>query len=700
MEPDRTPTPRHRRAGSAVWAMLHARSVAIVGASPSSDSFGGRMVAELGRSGARPAVHLVNPRHREIGGRPCVPSLEDVPEAVDLVLLGVPDAALPAAVDAAVRRGDRGVVVFGGAHASGVRERITASARAGELAMCGAGCMGFVNVPHGLRALGYLEPDPVPSGPIALISHSGSAFSALLRTRRGLGFSLAVSSGQELVTTTADYLRAALAMPETRVVALLLETLRDPVEFRAALAAARERDVPVVALTVGGSAGGRAMVAAHSGALAGDDATWEALFDAYGVLRVGDLDELADTVELFAAGRRAAAGQIATVHDSGAERALAVDVAARVGVPFAPLDPVTRGRLEPLLDPGLRAENPLDVWGTGADTRGLFRACLSALHDDPGVAAVALAVDLVPEFDGDDSYPEAALDVQGASTKPFAVLTSLASAIDARAAAGLRAAGIPVLEGVRTGLLALRHLLEYRDYRARPELEPTPIDETRRAHWLARARAARPTALSAGDGFALLADYGIAVPAVRAAGSLEETLLAAGRLGAPIVLKTTGVAHKTDVDGVRLGLRTPADVTAAYLDLAARLGPGVLVSETARPGVEIALGLVRDPLAGPLVVVGAGGVLVEVLRDRAVALPPLDAARARALLERLTIRKLLDGARGRPPADLDALVAAIVSLGVLAVELGDEIAALDVNPVIAGPDGAVAVDVHIELEEH
>ena len=209
--------------------------------------------------------------------------------------------------------------------------------------------MGFVNLEYGLRAIGYLEPDPLPRGPVAFISHSGSAFSALLRSQRRLGFTLAVSSGQELVTSAASYLDYALDLPGTGIVALLLETLREPEAFRAALARAAEREIPVVALTVGGSPTGRAMVAAHSGALAGDDGAWEALFDAYGVLRVRDLDEMTDTLELFAAGRRApptsGGGGIATVHDSGAERALVVDLADSLGVPFAPISGATHERL-------------------------------------------------------------------------------------------------------------------------------------------------------------------------------------------------------------------------------------------------------------------------------------------------------------------------------------------------------------------
>ncbi len=478
--------------GPAVRAMLEARRIALVGASARPGSFGERMVAEVARSPSRPVLHLVNPRYRQIGGHGCVPSLADLPDSVDLVLLGVPDAALEDQLTLAARRGDKSAVIYGNAwEAPGVagaagaaggpvplRDRLAATARGAGMALCGAGCMGFVNVAHGLRAIGYVEPDPLPAGPVALVTHSGSVFSALLRTRRAIGYTLAVSSGQELVTPAAAYLEYALTLPGTKVIALVLEAMREPARLRAALAAAAARDIPVVLLTVGGSAAGRTMVAAHSGALAAGDGGWAALAGAYGVHRVGDLAELADTLELFGAGRRArwpsggaAHGRragIATVHDSGLERAHTADLADAAGVPFAEIGPATTERLAGLLDPGLLPTNPLDVWGTGSDTEGLFTGSLTTLAGDPAVAALALAVDLVPELDGDQSYPVAARAAAAATDLPVVVLASLPGAIDQAAAAALRNEGIPVLEGMRTGLLALRHLLDHAAARATP----------------------------------------------------------------------------------------------------------------------------------------------------------------------------------------------------------------------------------------
>jgi acetate---CoA ligase (ADP-forming) len=672
--------------------MLEARSVALVGASARPGSLGARMIAEVARSPSRPRTYLVNPRYADIDGVSCLPDLAAVPEPVDLALLAVPDTALEQEVSAAARDQARSAVIFGNAFGppgrTGLRSRLAAIAREAGMALCGAGCMGFVNVARGLRAIGYVEPDPLPAGPVALVTHSGSVFSALLRTRRGFGFSLAVSSGQELVTTAADYARYALELAETRVLALVLEALRDAPGLRAVLADALAADVPVVLLSVGASEAGQALVSAHSGALAAADGAWEALAGAYGLHRVRDLAELADTLELFAAGRRAAPGTgpemgIATVHDSGLERAHAADLAAELDVPFAPLAPPTRTRLAAVLDPGLDPANPLDVWGTGRDTEPLFTECLSALAADPAVAAVALAVDLVPEFDGDESYPAAVLTAAAGTAKPVAVLAGLASAVDQAAAARLRAAGVPVLEGTRTGLLALRHLL---DHTGRPQ--PLPA-------W-PPSRPPRKDPLPAGgpELFALLRDYGIPVARTRAAATRTQVLAAADEIGYPVVVKTgePGIAHKSDVGGVRLGLAGPAEAGAAYDDLAARLGPRVAVCETAPPGTELALGVVRDPALGPLLVIGAGGVLVEILAERAVLLAPVTRSAALAALRRLRIAPVLAGSRGQPAADLGAIADAIAGLSRLACDLGDALEALDINPLICAPSGAIAVD--------
>jgi acetate---CoA ligase (ADP-forming) len=679
--------------------MLEARSVAVVGASVREGSVGNQSVVELIEGGFDGRIVPVNPKYNEILELPCVASMAEIDEPVDLVILAVSNALLEEQLRLAAEAGAASAVIFASGYEEprdGVlplTERLAAIARSHGMAVCGGNCMGFANLERRVRALGFYEPKDAPVGGVTFLSHSGSAFSAMIHNDRALGLNLAVSAGQEFVTTVADYLRYSLGLESTKALGLFIETIRDPDGFRSALELANERHIPVVALKVGREERTRELVAAHSGALAGEDGAYEALFDAYGVSRVESLDEMADTLALFAAGRRAGPGALASVHDSGGERALLVDAAASVGVPLAEISDETSKRMEALLDPGLPPVNPLDFWGTGRDSHEIITGCVRALLEDPAVSALAFSVDLTSEEHPEMGYIAMARKTFPETAKPFAMLSNFSSGIDRGDARLLDGDGIPVLEGTLTGLAAFKHLFAYRDFRARePITSLSPVSDEVRERWTHRLSNGEP--FGELEGLALLADYGVpAVESVRA-DTLEGAIAAAERIGFPVAMKTAapGEQHKSDVGGVSLGVDDSPSLGDAYEDLVRRLGPEVTVAPMAPPGVEIALGIVRDPQFGPLVLVGAGGVLVEVLKDRRLAMPPLDEIRARSMVDRLDVRPLLEGVRGQPTADVDALIGAIVSLSWLAHDLGDHLEALDVNPMICGPSGCVAVD--------
>jgi acyl-CoA synthetase (NDP forming) len=682
--------------------MLAARTVAVVGASVKPGSLGEQMMLELERGGYEGAVYPVNPGYDEIGGHRCYPSIGEVPEAVELAILGVANHRVEQALRDAAQAGAKSATTFSSLYeedpepgAAPLPSRLATIAEDAGMAFCGGNGMGFLNLEAKLRATGFPTPDEMRSGPVAFVSHSGSAFAAVAFNDRGIGFNLLVSSGQEIVTGVADYIAYALELESTRVIGLFLETIRRPDDFAAVLERAMERAIPVVALKVGRAAGSAAMVAAHSGALAGEDGAYEALFDAYGVHRVRSLDEMADTLELFSAPRRVRSGTgIASLHDSGGERVLLVDLAEDEGVPFAAISGRTRAAIQDALDPGLIAENPLDAWGTGIDHERIFIDCFRALHDDPEVAAIVFSVDLTRQGEPyDEGYLQVARAVWDQTDKPFCVQSNLASAVDLTEAHYLRDAGIPVLEGSESALRALRHLLDERAVRERTDVAPPPAPEAAvRRRW--RERVSSGEALDELDGLAMLADYGVPTIAAERVDTRAGAVEAAGRIGYPVALKTAvpGIAHKSDVGGVLLRLPDADAVGTAYDDLASRLGPQVTVAAMAPSGAELALGVVVDPQFGPLVLVAAGGVLVELLKDRRLGLPPLDEAAARRMLDGLRSRALLDGFRGEPAADVDAVARAIAALSVLASDLGDALAALDVNPLIAGPEGCVAVD--------
>jgi acetate---CoA ligase (ADP-forming) len=690
----------------AMRRMLEPRSIAVVGASIKTGSLGASMMAELQRGGFEGAIYPVNPGYDEVAGLACYPSIGEVPEPVDLAILGVANQRVEQALTDAAAAGAGSAVTFSSLYEEpshggpDLRARLRAIAVEHGMAMCGGNGMGFMNQASRVRATGFLTPEVIRRGPVTFLSHSGSAFSALAFSDRGLGFNLLVSSGQEVVSTMADYMAYALEQDETRVLALLLETVRDPEGFRAMLARAAERDVAVLALKVGRTAASRAMVTAHSGALAGEHGAFEALFDAFGVHEMRSLDELADTIELFSSPRRVRRGDgIASVHDSGGERAMFVDLAGDLGVPFASVRDATIARIADTLDPGMESANPLDAWGTGIDGDRIFREAFAAFADDPAVSASVFCVDMTLQGEPyDEGYLLLAREAYDATSEPFCVLSNLASAVTQHEIRMLRDAGIPVLEGTENGLRALGHLLHDAAFRARPAVEPgAPVDRAVRDRW--RERLASGVPLSELEGLTLLDAYGLEVAVSRTASSARSAVEAAAAIGFPVVLKTAaaGITHKSDVDGVRVGLADEDAVRNAYEDLAGRLGASVTVAAMVPAGIEMALGVIADPTFGPLVLVGAGGVLVEVLHDRALALPPVDATGAHRIIDRLAVRPILHGVRGAEPGDVDALAEAIARLSVLAADLGDLIAAVDVNPVIVGPKGCVAVDALVEL---
>jgi acetate---CoA ligase (ADP-forming) len=678
--------------------MLEARSIAVVGASARPASFGRQMMTELDRGGYDGDVYPVNPRYDEVLGRPCYPAISSIGRDVDLALLGVSNALIEGQLRAAAESGVRSAVIYASCYDPSIdatpslAERLIEIAESADMTVCGGNCMGFLNIERGLRACGFPMPDGLQAGPITMITHSGSVFSAMAHNDRDLRFNLLVSPGQEFTTTVADYLKYSLSLESTRAIGLFLETVRDPDGFKRGLAMAVERRIPVVALKVGRTNRSKQLVAAHSGALAGEDAAYEALFNAFGVMRVRTLDELMDTLELFASPRRAENGGLAAIHDSGGERAMLIDLAADVGVEFAAISESTKARLQARLEPGLPAVNPLDAWGTGNNAEDIYLDCMKALVDDPGIAALAFCVDLTTEEEGTASYVGVAHEIFGYTDKPVAVMSNLSSAVNPRDASSIRRAGIPVLEGTVSGLNAFKHLLDYGAFRMRPPMQAWAGDDAIRARWAPLLEAGE--VLPEMDALALLRDYGIpAVEAVQVE-DVDDAIAAADSIGWPVVAKTAeaGIPHKTDAGGVIIGIQTPEELHRSYASLHDRVGRRVLIERFVPAGVELSLGIVYNMQFGPLVMVGAGGVMIEVLADRRFALPPLDEARARELIGSLAVARLLRGWRSHPPADTDAVVHALVATSRLAIDLEGLVEAIDVNPLIAGPDGCVAVD--------
>lgn len=688
-----------RESRTALDALLRPRSIAIVGASTREGSFGLRLLNSITSGPYRGAVYPINPRYEEIGGRRCYSSLKALPEPADCVAFAVSDDLVEAALAEAANGGVRGAVIFGRAYEAPGREgpsrveRLAAIARSAGMAVCGNNCMGFFNSVDGIKMSGNPPPLPETKGTIGLVSHSGSTWSGLIGNQRGLIFNYAVSAGQEIATTMADYIEFLLAQPETRVIGCLMETVRAPERFLAAIEKADRRGIPLVVLKLGRSERGRRFALAHSGALAGSDAAYGAIFERHNVIRVNTPDELTDTMELLNSPRRPATGGIGIVTDSGGERELIVDLATDIGAPLAEIGPATRERLVSILDPGMEPQNPVDSYGDG---RMLMEECLGALADDPNVAVVALATNLVhgrPYARASSTAIERAF---AATAKPALVFGNLHSSVSREEAARLRALDVPVLMGTVTALTAIRNLIDWQRRReAAPARVPDPPAHgvLEKAHALAKATGAGK-AMALPEALRLLELFGIPVAQSEFVTTVDAAVDVAGQLGFPVVLKTATpeILHKTEAGGVAVDLSSRAAVADAYRRIATACGPRIQVQAQAAPGAEVLLGMINDPQFGPMMTVGLGGIFTEILADIVTFQPPVGVEMARGYLERLRGYKLLRGYRGRPRSDLDALAAVIERFSLLCSTVGRLFSAIDLNPVIAGPSGALAVD--------
>jgi acyl-CoA synthetase (NDP forming) len=678
--------------------LLRPRSVAVVGASARTDSLGEWALKNLGLGGYPGRIYPVNPNYDELQGHRCYASLADLPETPDLVIFAVGDQRIECSLDEAIAAGVPAAVLQSTLYLDDdsdppLRERVRAKIQASGMLVCGANGMGFYNVRDNVWTCGFDSTSHEASGNVALISHSGSGMSGIIDCDERVRINVAVSTGNELSVTMDEYLDFVLDLPETRVVGLFIETARNPGGFAAALAKAAERRIPIVALKVGRTEKSAALAVSHSGAMAGDDATYEALFDRYGVQRARDQDEFTTMLIMFAEMYPIAAGGLVTLHDSGGERQLLVDLADDADVPLTELTEKTIASLEEVLEPELPAVNPLDAWSRGGpDAAENITRCLTLMMQDPGTAVAGVIHDRAP---AGKIYPSYLAYMQRARTdsgKPVALVAARQGTGYDRAAVTSTHAGLPVLDGVSQFLVGVRALFAYRDFQLREPAAPGEADQQIVERW--RSRLATGVTLSEAESLALLTDFGVGTTACELANSESDAVAAAVRVAYPVALKTAkeGLLHKSDEGGVVLGIQDEEQLRIAYEGMSHQLGDAVLVSSMAPTGVEMFLGVKHDPQYGPVVLIGSGGVLAETIADVQFALPPFDAAHAHRCIDRLKLRPLLDGIRGRPAADIDAFCEAAARFSEMAAGLGDVLAEVDVNPVIVHEDGAVAVD--------
>jgi acyl-CoA synthetase (NDP forming) len=672
----------------------------VVGASARPGSPGNEVLVNLRKGSFAGDLFAVNPGSDSIDGLACYPSLSALPLVPQHVVFAVSDARVEACLDEAIALGVPAATIFSSLQlqqdrSPPLRRRVRDKALAAGLLLHGGNCMGFFNFHDGVWISGFDTRAHNAAGNVALLSQSGAGMSGILDCEERLAFSFAASTGQELCLAMEDYLDYVLDLPETRVVGLFLETSRHPAKFIAALDKARQRKVPIVVIKVGKSDLAAQLAVSHSGALVGSDASYQAVFDRYGVQRVDDMTQLATALIMFAQPCPVAGGGLVCLHDSGGERQLAIDLAEQLQVPLTELEPSTVERLEPLLDDGLPAVNPLDAWGSGgAGAAQTMSDCFTAILSDPGAALGAVIHDRAPGGEIYPSYVEYLRAAQLATGKPvFLVANHQGSGGDPRVVQAT-AQGTPVLDGLREFLVGARCLLSWRNFMAQADASALPgLDAGKLARWRELLRAGQPLSEAvAGD---LLRDFDIPVANGVSIADAEQLGALSGQLRYPVVLKTAmpGIAHKSEVGGVILGLASFDELQAAYKQLAARLGPRALIVPMIEgAGVEMILGVAQDAQFGPVVLLGLGGIHTEVVRDVAVLLPPFSPARARQAVDGLQMRKLLGELRGRPGLAIDQYGDMASHLSVLAVALANCIAEVDINPVRLMVDECIGLD--------
>ncbi|UQS23991.1 acetate--CoA ligase family protein [Amycolatopsis thermalba] len=651
-------------------------------------------------------VYLVNPRTEVVHGETAHRSLSGIGEPVDLAFVMVPTTAVLSVLREGAGLGIRNYVVltagFGETGPAGKRleDEIVAFAVEHGLTVLGPNGNGYINAAGRTTPYGLPIPAPLLPGPVGVVLQSGALASSVLSfaQARNVGLSLLTSMGNEAMVSVTDVMSYLVDDPGTRVIALFLESVRHPAEFARVCLRAARAGKPVVALKIGTSALASHTAQAHTGALVGDDRVIDAAFRRFGVLRVHSLEDLIITAGLLASVGRIDGRRLGVVTPSGGASEIIADRAEQEGLELPAFAPDTVARLTGIVPGFATVQNPLDVTGYVVVDRTLLGRALEVVAEDPGIDAVLLLNDLPRVAPAD---PSVTLQIAGATAErirrsrvPVVVVSNVLTDITEFGRHVQAQTGFPyVAGGIEHGMTAIGNVVRW-------------SEAVRQVRDVAPAAVVEPPAAGPGEVWAehraagLLAGHGIpVVPAELAAGE-AEAVAAAERFGYPVVLKAAadGLGHKSDIGGVRLGLTGPDEVRAAHREVLAALrdrghpDAATLVQPQRRGGVELLVGVVRDPAWGPAMAIGLGGVWVEALRDTALRLLPVTPDDVRAALAELRGYGLLTGARGAEPADLGRLSEVIARIGELAVELGPRLTALEVNPLLVTGSRVEALD--------
>lgn len=695
--------------------LLRARTVVVVGASP-NPSFVSSILKNLLRSHFAGNVAAVNPRYAEIEGAACYPSVLDVPWAIDLVVVGVSRRAVPDLLLQCEQKQVGALVMITSGYAEtgpegAVRQRELSewSQRTG-IPVCGPNCLGLMHVPSGMIALPSSFFELIP-GRVGLILQSGMMAPSLLAPlfARNIGVTFAITSGNEASVDLADYISYLADDDETRVIGCFAEQIKRPEAFIAACSLAAERRKPVVMLKIGRSDASRTSAMAHTGSLVGSDAVIDAALRKLGVARVLSVDEMFEALAIFHNRRLPRGHGLAAISVSGGAAGLLSDLALETGVCFTPLPEPTATELKKVVPEFGSVGNPLDVTGQGVFQTDLLSRSLDLLASTSGIDAIVYARSFPAWMDADtpvyqtlanavERHPEVPLIPMSLSGGHFmprqAADTPIKSPVD-------RFDGMPFLQGAEYGLKAVAAFMRYAGFQRERASNVSHRRSESGAIEHTRSILERPAArLSGPDGTAILRAYGIPTAGEELAKTAHEARAAAQRIGFPVAIKVEApsLAHKARAGGVALAICDSDAAADAFANVmsAAPDARGVLVQEMVQDGVvELLIGMSRDPQFGPVLAVGLGGGLVEVLRDVQLLLPPVREAEVHSALARLRGAALL------AESDVDAVVDVVLRFSELCVDTGAAFEAIDLNPLVVRRrgQGAVVVDSLFERME-
>jgi acetyltransferase len=695
--------------------LFEPRSVAVIGATERLGRIGEVLIANMLAAGYQGRLFAINPKYRRVRGVACFASVAALPQAVDLAVISTPAETVPELIGECGRAGIRAALVitagFGetGPRGAALEARVLENARRHGVRMIGPNCLGILRPEIGLNAA--FARGVVHSGALGLVSQSGAVCTAMLdwAAPHGIGFSSVISLGGSSDIDFGEIIDYLAADSQTKQILLYIEGIRDARRFMSSLRAAA-RAKPVILMKVGRHPAGSRAAVSHTGAIVGRDDVFDAAVTRAGVVRVRSVGELVAAAQALASRIHPAGRRLAVITNGGGPGVMAADRAGDLGLPMASLSSATLEALRVALPVNWSHGNPVDLIGDADSAR--YRAAVAACLADEGVDGVLVILAPQAITDAADAA-RAVIEAVAGSAKPV-IACWMGEASVAAGRGVLANAGIPVFRTPDPAVQMFAHISSFYDNQrsllqvAAPLTEQAPADVGAASRLIDAALGEGRTLLSEAESKQVLAAFHIPVAQAATAHSPEEALALAAGFGFPVALKidSPDISHKSDVGGVRLDLISAEAVRAAFGEIlrsVAQESPqarvtGISVEPMVKKpnGRELLLGVIRDPVFGPAIVFGLGGIAVEVHRDRSVALPPLNARLAQDMINGTRVARMLAAFRRMPAADMPALEGALLRVSEMVCEL-PEIEELDINPLIADEHGVVAVDARIVL---